>query len=116
MNQEAAAHAYPRHLPHGRRGSHDKSPQPAAKAGKLATNGVGHRALNGASKTSASPVSPGDFETGSRRTKPGLRDGTVRFMLDGKRASEEKTVVNGFLKVEEEEYEIEMEVRDERRR
>ena len=41
--------------------------------------------------------------------KPGLRDGTVRFMLDPERARDEKHAVEEFFKVEEEEYEAEVE-------
>ena len=41
-------------------------------------------------------------------SKPGLKDGTVRFMLDPKRAKEEKQAVREFFEVEEEEYEIEV--------
>ena len=47
--------------------------------------------------------------------KPGLRDGTVRFMLDPKRAREEKETVRQFFKLEEEEYEVEVEIQRERR-
>jgi len=41
------------------------------------------------------------------------QNGTVRFMLDPKRAKEERKVVEGFFKVEEEEYEVEVEVEKE---
>ena len=41
--------------------------------------------------------------------KPGLRDGTVRFMLDPERARDEKHAVEEFFKTEEEEYEVEVE-------
>ena len=43
------------------------------------------------------------------QSKPGLRDGTVRFMLDPERARNEKAAVAEFFKVEEEEYEEEVE-------
>lgn len=37
------------------------------------------------------------------------RDGTVRFMLDAERARDEKNLVAEYFKVEEEEYEVEVE-------
>ena len=42
-------------------------------------------------------------------SKPGLKDGTVRFMLDPQRARDEKNSVGEFFKEEEEEYEVEVE-------
>lgn len=44
------------------------------------------------------------------------RDGTVRFMLDGERARDEKNLVAEYFKVEEEEYEVEVERERERRK
>ncbi|KAL9582713.1 MAG: hypothetical protein Q9212_003134 [Teloschistes hypoglaucus] len=41
--------------------------------------------------------------------KPGLKEGTVRFMLDPERARDEKHAVADFFKMEEEEYEVEVE-------
>ncbi|KAL8682453.1 MAG: hypothetical protein Q9186_001496 [Xanthomendoza sp. 1 TL-2023] len=46
--------------------------------------------------------------------KPGLKEGTVRFMLDPERARDEKHTVAEFFKMDEEEYEVEVE--NERRR
>ncbi|KAK4692352.1 CTD kinase subunit beta, partial [Lecanoromycetidae sp. Uapishka_2] len=43
-------------------------------------------------------------------TKPGLKEGTVRFMLDPQRAAEEEKTVAEFFKVEEEEYEVEVKI------
>ncbi|KAL8647691.1 MAG: hypothetical protein Q9210_005407 [Variospora velana] len=48
--------------------------------------------------------------------KPGLKDGTVRFMLDPKRARDEKHTVAEFFKMDEEEYEVEVEANHDRRR
>ena len=63
---------------------------------------------------------PDHERNGPGRLRAGFREGTVRFMLDGERAIEERKVVDSFFKVEEEEYEIEVEVargeRNERRR
>ncbi|KAL8859295.1 MAG: hypothetical protein Q9178_004233 [Gyalolechia marmorata] len=41
--------------------------------------------------------------------KPGLKEGTVRFMLDPERARDEKHTVAEFFKMDEEEYEVEVE-------
>lgn len=41
--------------------------------------------------------------------KPGLKDGTVRFMLDPERARDEKHIVAEYFKMDEEEYEVEVE-------
>lgn len=38
-------------------------------------------------------------------SKPGLKDGTVRFVLDPQRAKDEQEAVGKFFNVEEEEYE-----------
>ncbi|KAI4258406.1 MAG: hypothetical protein L6R42_005126 [Xanthoria sp. 1 TBL-2021] len=38
--------------------------------------------------------------------KPGLKEGTVRFMLDPERARDEKHTVADFFKMDEEEYEV----------
>ena len=119
LNQEASANKYPRHT------------QTAKK--KLLTNGV--KATNGtrdskeaASKdASRSLTSPRDDLSKGLRSpqsaasinganKPGLRDGTVRFMLDPERARDEKLAVAEFFRVEEEEYEVEVERSAERRR
>ncbi|KAI4118944.1 MAG: hypothetical protein LQ345_001081 [Seirophora villosa] len=48
--------------------------------------------------------------------KPGLKDGTVRFMLDPKRARDETHTVADFFRMDEEEYEVEVEANHDRRR
>lgn len=48
--------------------------------------------------------------------KPGLKDGTIRFMLDPKRARDEKHAVAEFFTMDEEEYEVEVEANHDRRR
>ncbi|KAL9011829.1 MAG: hypothetical protein Q9173_003361 [Seirophora scorigena] len=48
--------------------------------------------------------------------KPGLKDGTVRFMLDPKRARDETHTVAEFFRMDEEEYEVEVEANHDRRR
>ncbi|KAL8990086.1 MAG: hypothetical protein Q9177_001172 [Variospora cf. flavescens] len=48
--------------------------------------------------------------------RPGLKDGTIRFMLDPKRARDEKHAVAEFFTMDEEEYEVEVEANHDRRR
>ncbi len=105
LNQEASANKYPRHFH-----SHKKD---------LTTNGA--KAANGnidskAKKTVTPITSPRDESlrditspTAIGSSKPGLKEGTVRFMLNPQRARDEKNAVAEFFKVEEEEYEIEVE-------
>lgn len=108
LNQEASAHKYPRFT----EGPASK-PEPN---GLKATNGGPdkqqvHSPVDDPIKSIRSPqeiVSTNG--TGSpTQGKPGLRDGTVRFMLDAERAREERHAVSEFFKVEMEEYEVEIE-------
>ncbi len=115
LNQEATAQKYPRFT--------------EGPVRKPDTNGV--KATNGASdkKEVESPAedpiksmrSPQEVvpttSTGigtPMQGKPGLRDGTVRFMLDPERVRDEKHAVAEFFKVEMEEYEVEVQ-REKRR-
>ena len=76
----------------------------------------GAKSSNGAKKGPQTPTSPNnnlpkDFTSpmsANGASKPGLKEGTVRFMLDPQRARDEKEAVKEFFKVEEEEYEIEV--------
>ena len=85
------------------------------KANQAKSNG-GTKATNGAKNGPQTPTSPFDYVSGDLTSptsgngvsKPGLKDGTVRFMLDPQRAKDEKDAVMEFFKVEEEEYEIEV--------
>ena len=102
LNQEASAHKYPRYTM-------------TDKANQARSNG-GSKATNGAKKGPQTPTSPYDHLSGDLTSpiagngvsKPGLKEGTVRFMLDPQRAKDEKEAVKEFFKVEEEEYEIEV--------
>lgn len=108
LNQEASANKYPRHTPTSKK--------------KALSNGT--KTTNGHSRDSKSLASPADDLSKEPRSpqsvngisKPGLKDGTVRFMLDPERARDEKQTVSTFFKVEEEEYEVEVERGSERRR
>ncbi len=105
LNQEASANQYPRHFQTHRERS--------------VTNGA--KAANGsvefkAKKPLTPTTSPHDeilreitSPTANGGSKPGLKDGTVRFMLNPQRARDEKNAVAEFFKVEEEEYEVEVE-------
>jgi len=64
-----------------------------------------------ASEGKSAPESPA---AAAAKTRAGLKEGTVRFMLDPERAREEKKVVGEYFRVEVEEYEVEVE-QDKRR-
>lgn len=76
----------------------------------LSLNG-GARTTNG--KGPQTPTSPRDVTmkdvtsptSANGAPKPGLKDGTVRFMLDPQRAKDEKEAVGKFFTTDEEEYE-----------
>jgi CTD kinase subunit beta len=77
------------------------------------TNGM---KLKGTPKTPITPASPAPPINGISPTGPGRKVAgapgsteTVRFMLDGDMAKQEKVTVEEFYKVEYEEYEIEVE-------
>ena len=109
LNQEASAQNFPRFT--------------VTPLKKVKANGT--KATNGATdhKDKKSVISPRDDPIRNIRSpqemvpinstpsngKPGLRDGTVRFMLDPERVRDEKLAVAEFFKEEEEEYEIEVE-------
>ena len=105
LNQEASANNYPRYT---------KGPT---------TRIIGH--MNGAKATNGTiaskmkdvtpTTSPRDelmkdiTSPTTSASKPGLKEGTVRFMLNPQRAKDEKETVAEYFKVEEEEYEVEVE-------
>ena len=106
LNQEASAHHYPRYT---------MTRKDAAIRAR--SNGEITKTSNGTKKGPQTPTSPGDNHSGDLATsplsvngisKPGLKDGTVRFMLDPKRARDEKEAVGEFFRVEEEEFEVEV--------
>lgn len=106
LNQEATQKQFPRY-------SEWKDPK---------TNGYGKHILT--PKTPATPTSPADgrainqntahpspgASSGSGRQGVGARgqDGTVRFMLEGAQAKEEKAAVAQYFDVEMEDYEVEV--------
>ena len=113
LNQESASLRLPRHTREKIRPS-----KPPANGSKT-SNGLKLE------KIKQSPISPRDpFPTdgkpgtpgsgsvaSSGRSRPGYRDGTIRFMLNGQRAIDERKMVDEYLKVEEEEVEIEVPTR-----
>ena len=112
LNQEALANKYLRH-------TNSSTKKKSVANGNKAINGT--KDVKPATK---SPTSPRDSTApkGSRsppssvqvtatgaKIKSGLKDGTVRFMLDPERARDEKGTVAMYFKIEEEEYEVEVE-------
>ena len=103
LNQEASAKKYPRYT------MLDKEVHIKHNGSTKATNGA-------KSKGPQTPTSPHDRRSTEHTSptssngalKPGLKEGTVRFMLDPQRAKEEKKTVREFFEIEEEEYEIEV--------
>ena len=110
LNQEASAQKYPRY-------TQSATKKPLSNGAKAAPNGTSKekRAQPSPRDEAAKDVSPQSVGPNlangmnTPQTKPGLRDGTVRFMLDPERARNEKVSVAEFFKVEEEEYEEEVE-------
>lgn len=112
LNQEATAQKYPRF-------TEGPVKKPEINGVKASTNGTISK--TDASRSSAEeridslrspqevvPTSGTGIGTPTQG-KPGLRDGTVRFMLDPERARDEKHAVAEFFKIEMEEYEVEIE-------
>ena len=115
LNQEASSNNYPRY-------THNSEKKKKPSNGTKATNGANDV------KATKSPVSPSDplfkdtklsstmspAAVAGPKGRAGVKDGTIRFMLDPERAREEQKIVAEYFKVEEEEYEVEVE--NERRR
>ena len=105
LNQEASANKYPRHFQSNKKRS--------IPNGAKAVNGI----IDSKVMKPVTPItSPRDESlrditspTANGGSKPGLKEGTVRFMLNPQRARDEKNTVAEFFKVEEEEYEVEVE-------
>ena len=101
LNQEASAHKYPRYTQWIKK--------------KAVTNGTKHpkeyKDSRDESNDRKSPPAMGPATATGAKSRVGERgrDGTVRFMLDGERARDEKNLVAEYFKVEEEEYEVEVE-------
>ncbi|MCJ1295913.1 RNA polymerase II C-terminal domain kinase beta subunit [Xylographa carneopallida] len=109
LNQEASANDYPRYTN-------------SVKKRSLAN---GTKTANGTKDTRSakSPLSPQDTlasdgkssvtlspeAAAGAKVRAGLKEGTVRFMLDPERARDEKNIVAEYFRVEEEEYEVEVE-------
>lgn len=118
LNQEASANQYPRYT---------EGPRKQVTNGTKATNGTMKTKGGRESRSLSSPMDdqikdlrdPSNLGVVNGLTnhgKHGVKDGTVRFMLDPERARGEKKAVAEFFKVEEEEYEVEVEVERDRER
>ncbi|KAI4095784.1 MAG: hypothetical protein LQ339_007147 [Xanthoria mediterranea] len=108
LNQEASAEKLARFT---------QSNREKAMTNGTATNGVKEKKDSKGLASPRSIASPKDIKspqpigltsvTGtSVQGKPGLKEGTVRFMLDPERARDEKHTVADFFKMDEEEYEV----------
>ncbi|KAL8728208.1 MAG: hypothetical protein Q9166_005556 [cf. Caloplaca sp. 2 TL-2023] len=111
LNQEASAEGLPRFAQSNRK---------KASTNGTATNGVKDKKDVKVLTSPCSVTSSKDIRspqpmgltslTGTPiQGKPGLKEGTVRFMLDPERARDEKQTVAEFFKMDEEEYEVEVE-------
>ncbi|KAL8765240.1 MAG: hypothetical protein Q9209_007633 [Squamulea sp. 1 TL-2023] len=111
LNQEASAKKLPRFALSNREKATTKD---------VITNGVKEKKDSQGLTSPRSIASPKDIKspqpigltsvTGTPvQGKPGLKEGTVRFMLDPERARDEKHTVAEFFKMDEEEYEVEVE-------
>ena len=116
LNQEASSNHIPPY-------SQPKRANKVENKDKSLTNGVkGGKGKEAAKKAKHSPLSPRDREgklldeKTSAGGKPGLKEGTVRFMLSAERARDEEEVVNGYFKMVEEERVVEVPVREGRAR
>ncbi len=104
LNQEASAHRYPRYTQWIKK-------RPAANGVRPANGTKDSKDARDESKDRKSPPTMVPASATGARSRVGERgrDGTVRFMLDGERARDEKNLVAEYFKVEEEEYEVEVE-------
>jgi CTD kinase subunit beta len=110
LNQEASSANIPRYAAY-------------ASGAEVSANGAA-KPRNGLAPTSPlTPVTPGTTSPGTTAPASAIgvrgQSGTVRFMLDAARANRERAEVDKYLKVEEEEYEVEVpyeEVVDKRQR
>ena len=118
LNQEASTNRYSRYT---------QGPRKQLTNGVKAVNGISKHKGAKDSRSALSPLADQDKDPRAPSSvglvnglpshgKHGVKDGTVRFMLDPERARSEKQAVADFFKVEEEEYEVEVEVERERRR
>jgi hypothetical protein len=71
---------------------------------------------DGGSNTKSPEEVNDEMRGGPGRSKAGMKEGTLRYMLDVGRARNEQTIVDTYFKDEMEEYEVEEEVRNDRRR
>ncbi|KAI9807459.1 MAG: RNA polymerase II C-terminal domain kinase beta subunit [Piccolia ochrophora] len=117
LNQEASSRTYPRYTVSS---SYSKKRRRKQRQG---TNGTGaaHRSAGAQQPDTHSPPPPigSTSATGARATgRVGERglEGTVRFMLDGERARDEKEVVARFFRVEYEDVEVDVDEEDVGRR
>ena len=120
LNQEASSKKIAPHSQPARR----KPAENTDGKGKNVANGVKDgkgKGKDAKKQQKHGPLSPRDREgnllatsptTGGGAGKPGLKDGTVRFMLSAERARDEKEVVDGYFRMVEEERVVEVPIED----
>lgn len=112
LNQEASAQKYPRYTESITKKSLSNSAKPAANGTSKDLRRFQPSPRDESVKDVSTPQSLGPSAANGMTTsqsKPGVREGTIRFMLDPERARNEKVAVGEFFKVEEEDYEEEVE-------
>lgn len=117
LNQEASTNNYPRHTQSPKKmtlANGSKTPTNGTKTPKDSKDLRSPRddPRDARSPPLLAPATP----SGSTPRKAGVKEGTVRFMLDPERARDEQDAVSQYFKVEEEEYEVEVEVEKDRDR
>ena len=122
LNQEASASGIP---PYSQPKSAAKASSNSKKHKQHLTNGVNGGKEGRSKKAKHSPLSPRDREgnhllasptSGGVTSKPGVKEGTVRFMLSAERARDEKVVVDEYFRMVEEEELVEVPIGEVRRR
>ncbi|MCJ1319100.1 RNA polymerase II C-terminal domain kinase beta subunit [Xylographa vitiligo] len=114
LNQEASTNEYPRYTNSVKKRSFTNGTKPAngtkdTRSAKSPLSPQDTLVSDGKSSVTLSPEA-----AAGAKVRAGLKEGTVRFMLDPERARDEKKIVAEYFKVEEEEYEVEVE-REKRR-
>lgn len=120
LNQEASANGVP---PYSQPKGASKVSESRRKHRNHMTNGV-DGGKESSKRAKHSPLSPRDREgnllasptSGGGGNKPGVKEGTVRFMLSAERARDESVVVDEYFKMVEEEELVEVPAGEGRRR
>ena len=118
LNQEASRKSLPRYT----NPDEDEFERDEENSSKRGSDSLRPRIGSNKStpKTPKTPQTPdeanGDARGGPGRSRAGMKEGTLRYMLNVGRAETEQKIVDTFFVDEMEEYEVEEEVRVDRRR